>query len=172
MKGLNIPSRFLFISLCVIMISWFNTLVSAATNIALKKPASASGVYLDNIPPKAADGDTATAWNSGGYHPAWWEVDLKGNYDIDSIDINLAQLPDGITAFQAWFYHDDDSIMVARWKGYTKSGYWLRKGFHAPILEINRIRICSESSPSWISFFEVRVIGVPSKHNPTGSIEL
>jgi hypothetical protein len=154
------------------MISWPDTSVYAAINIALKKPAKASSVYIDSKPDKVVDGDTATAWNSGNYHPAWWEVDLKGNYDIDSINVKLDQTPEGLTAFQAWVYSDDDSMMVARWNGYTKSGAWLPRGFHQPLLGIQRIRICSESSPSWISFFEVRVIGVPSKHNPTGSIEL
>jgi serpin B len=132
-------------------------------NIALNKPVHAQSSYLDAMPENAVDGNITTCWNSGTFHPSWLWIDLKGNYNIDSININLAQTPAGLTAFQAWAYNRNDSMMVARWEEHTVNGSWLRKGFDSPLQNINKIRICSEYSPSWIALYEVVIIGTHSK---------
>jgi hypothetical protein len=168
MHSRKISARYKAIKTIIVILFSLIAITTAGTNIALHKPAYANGYYLDSKPEKAVDGDTLTAWNSGCHHPAWLEIDLKDNYNIDSINVNLAQTPDGMTAFQAWAFSEEDSMMVARWVGYTKNGSWLRKGFNEPLRNIDRIRICSENSPSWISFNEVAVIGVFGKRKKCG----
>jgi serpin B len=163
MNPINNPPRFKAI-IAVLLVSFlFSAPATAGTNIALNKPAFADSYYLDSDPGKAVDGDTSTAWNSGRWHPAWLGIDLSGKCAIDSINVKLAQTPAGATAFQAWTYCKDDSMMAAQWNGPTQDGSWFRKGFDTPLQNVESIRICSESSPSWISFYEVTVIGTITK---------
>lgn len=65
------------------------TTVDANANIALNKPASSNGVYLDFWPSKAVDGSRATWWNGPTLgslaSPLWLKVDLEGVYSVDLI---------------------------------------------------------------------------------------
>jgi hypothetical protein len=156
MYGAEIVSAMFLFSLLAVLLIWLS---SGSSNIALHKPVFASGTYIDCGPDKAVDGDTNTSWNAGTYHPAFLEVDLEGSFTIDSINVKLNQTPEGQTVFQAWVYNGNDSTMVTRWSGHTKMGSWLLCGFGCPLERVDRIRICSEYSPSWIAFLEVAVIG-------------
>ncbi|MFF2306092.1 discoidin domain-containing protein [Streptomyces sp. NPDC058128] len=55
-------------------------------NVALNKPATAQSAESSNIPGRAVDGDpTNTSYWGATPKPQWWQVDLQGTYDLDSI---------------------------------------------------------------------------------------
>ncbi len=63
------------------------------TNIALNKPVLQSSTQYKGVPARAVDGNTNGNWNDGSvthtYNDvnAWWEVDLGGIYNIETIEI-------------------------------------------------------------------------------------
>ena len=56
-------------------------------NLALNRPAWASGEYLDMTADKAFDGDPLTGWNGGGWAGHWIAVDLGWNYAVSQIKL-------------------------------------------------------------------------------------
>lgn len=62
-----------------------NGAVSTLQNVALNKPATASGSDT-NLPGGAVDGDNATRWSAQPM-PQWLEIDLGGLYDISRTEV-------------------------------------------------------------------------------------
>jgi alpha-L-fucosidase len=65
----------------------------ALPNVALGKPATQSSTDFGGTPDKAVDGNTAGTYDDHSFsHTAfeanpWWQVDLGGSHQIDSIDV-------------------------------------------------------------------------------------
>jgi uncharacterized protein (TIGR02145 family) len=63
------------------------------TNIALNKPVTQSSTQYGGVPERAVDGNTSGDWDNGSVthtyynENAWWEVDLGGIYNINTIEL-------------------------------------------------------------------------------------
>lgn len=80
-------------------------------NVALNKPASASGVYSIYVPSRGNDGVIDTIWN-GGSLTECWKVDLQAVYAIQLV-VAASNQWGGNTTFQVSSSLDD----AARVKG-------------------------------------------------------
>ena len=64
--------------------------VSTTTNLALNKPATASGTTQNYVPSNAVDGNTSSYWEStDNAFPQWLQVDLGSSVGIGRIVMNL-----------------------------------------------------------------------------------
>ncbi|MEO6787072.1 MAG: DUF1553 domain-containing protein [Chthoniobacteraceae bacterium] len=80
---------------------------SGGKNVARKGIATQSGTFADAEASRAIDGKTAGEYAKGSVaHTAegddrWWEVDLKGDYEIDRIAVwNRTELPERMNGFR------------------------------------------------------------------------
>lgn len=62
-------------------------------NLALGKPATATGSYGSYGPERGNDGDPATVWNGGGSQ-ACWTVDLQNVYAVQRVEVSSNQFGD------------------------------------------------------------------------------
>ena len=65
-------------------------------NLAAWRPVQASGIGVPDPPERAVDGRSDDSWNSGGWPPAWIEVDLQQPTDIGSVRLVTGPQPTGV----------------------------------------------------------------------------
>ncbi len=148
----------LFVALLV-TIAVFGTSVASANNMALGKPATASGIWSTDIPANAFDGDSSTNWNAGGYPTQWIEVDLGAEYPVLGLRLQIAQFPNGgSTHLVTGRSNDGTTVELATFSGYTVSSQWL-ENLTIPFTQAVRyVRVTTTASPSWVSWLEIEVL--------------
>ena len=125
----------------------------------------ASSVLRDsNAPVFAFDNSFNTKWNAGKSAPAWIEVDLGKNYFLTRIKLYVHQSPSGETTHEIWVSsnpigNDRTKAKFAELtEGNTKMGDQIRVNFKSPVFG-RYVQIHTIKSPSWVSWYEVRVFG-------------
>ncbi len=105
-------------------------------------------------PDYATDGDLGTSWNSLLYPVQWIELDLGSPRWFSRIEATVDQLPDGTTNHDVTF----DGSPAFSWTGYTSAHQTLTYDF--PSLQYaQKVRITTTSSPSWVAWWEIRILG-------------
>ncbi len=128
------------------------------TNVALSGQANASN-HRESAQ-VAVDGNVDSTWNSGRFAPQWFMVTLDSFYQVDRMELVVAQAPASETSHEIWFedisgtfekYHEFTNV-------HTADGDTLVLTVE-PAKIINRVLIRTVSSPSWVAWREIRVFG-------------
>ena len=128
-------------------------------NIAFGKVATASITNSKNPPYLAIDGNDNTGWGTEDFPPAWLEIDLQGIFIVSSVELITAQSPDGETTHDLLV--DDGSgtfQKIHTFKGFTSNHQKLTYSLDPP-QSISKMKVVTVSSPSWVVWQEIRVIG-------------
>ena len=129
-------------------------------NLALNKPATASGSQAGHDPAHAVDGDMDTRWcapdNGNGY---WWQADLQKPEDLTGCRIYWEQenrpyqyIIAGSTDGQSW------KTLVEEFGDGGRPQNDERK-FTASGIRYVRVTVTKAPDGSWASFFEFEVLG-------------
>jgi hypothetical protein len=130
-----------------------------ATNVALNKTATASASASGAPPSSAFDGNNTTAWNSRSYS-ANITVDLAQARTVSKLILNPSQSPAGTTTHQIWVSPD-----MVNWKivdistQFTTNGVPFERKLSVPETNVRGVRVVTTSSPSWVAWFEIAVMG-------------
>ena len=142
---------------------------SQCTNVALNKPATASGVWQTNVAANGVNGNCSDSWNSGNYATQSYTVDLQGTFTINNINIMFAMTPNGNVNHQIFTSPD-----MATWTqvdvvtGFFVTGQLIERCYSAaPLTNVRGVRVTSVSSPSWISIIEMGVYTLSAPLTPT-----
>ena len=148
-------------------VDWFQRTITVAfvptpqtPNLALGKQVTASSSFATNPPDLAVDGSYWSYWSSGGFPPAWIEVDLGGQHTIGLIVLSITQLPDSNTVHRVYGKAQvgDSYELLHEFAGFTRDLDTL--SFAPTITQPMRfIRIDTVSSASWVGWREIGVYG-------------
>jgi hypothetical protein len=129
-------------------------------NLALGKTATASNEYPGHPASLAVDGDWWSYWNSGGFPPAWIEVDLGAVERVGEFDLGITQLPDCVTRHFVYGRATvaDPYTLLQEFSGYTVDQQVLRHVSPTPH-ELRFVRVETISSCSWVGWRELEVYG-------------
>ncbi|MEI7744352.1 MAG: discoidin domain-containing protein, partial [Chloroflexota bacterium] len=122
---------------------------------------TASSQTLQGPVAHAADGAIDNMWNSGGYAPAWVELDLGRNTRLTGVKLLPSQLPNVADTLHRIYGRVDGSrteVLLAELKGTTQDNTWIEATF-AKMQRIRYIRVATVTSPSWIAWREIRLQG-------------
>jgi hypothetical protein len=111
----------------------------------------------DPAPDFAFDGIVAawSSWNSGDFASQWIEVDFGTPRRFSVIEGVVNQLPlSGATLHEVTL----DGTSAFTWSGTTVHEQVLSYRFSG-MQTAQRIRITTTASPSWVAWFEIRVLG-------------
>lgn len=112
-------------------------------------------------PAKMIDGDMETKWNSGGYPPAWLQIDMRGIHNLKAVCFTPGLKPSPayvVMEFTPKSINDrPNSIFPVRFTALLQNGI-------PYCLTLNRIAgryitLKTLSGPSWVGMREVRVRG-------------
>jgi predicted amidohydrolase YtcJ len=126
-------------------------------NLAASGTATASRSEADHPPELAIDGDGRTSWVAGAGPPQWLAVDLGGLHQVARVRLTVEQTPSGTTSHRVLGRLADGSeAVLAEAIGETASGDELDLEL-AQAATVDRIRIETVESPSWIAWREVAI---------------
>lgn len=132
-------------------------------NLAAWRPVRASGLGIPDPPERAVDGLAGDAWNSGGWPPAWIEVDLLRPTDIGTIRLVTGPQPAGVTHLVLGKGPSTRGAyrLLRVIKGPTAAGQEVVLGAGRPWLGIRWLRIATDpggsGSAQWVSWQEIEV---------------
>ena len=134
--------------------------VELTANLAYGKPVTASAFLPDETPEMAVDENEGTRWGAGAPAPQWIEIDLQGTFRITEIRLLVDQYPAGPTIHRIQVQSPSGGYTVVHeFNGTTNVNDWLIFTPPTPLENIRTIRIETVSSPSWVSWKEIRVSG-------------
>ncbi len=128
------------------------------SDVALKGKATASGGQADAQ--KAIDGDVNTLWSAGDRPVQWYLVTLDRPYQVDRIDLVVAQTPAGKTSHEVWL--GDTSGALTLYKKFTDVNTADGQTLVVPVTPakiVNRVLIRTTNGPSFVAWHEVKVFG-------------
>jgi hypothetical protein len=130
------------------------------TNLALGKEVTASSEYPGNPASLAVDGSWWSYWSSGGFPPAWIEVDLGAVQPVGEIDLGITQLPDCQTVHRVYGRADasDPYALLHEFSGFTVDQQVLRY-VTDPSRQLRFVKVETTSSCSWVGWREIEVFG-------------
>jgi hypothetical protein len=129
-------------------------------NLALNKPVQVSAAMPDAAAALAVDGNPETIWNSGQDAHQWIQIDLGQPVSISSIRLTVSQFPEGPTTHQVWVGADPNMLkLVHEFSGVTKDPEVLTFSPATNLNEVRFVRILTQSSPSWVAWREIEVLG-------------
>ncbi|AQT61291.1 discoidin domain-containing protein [Cellvibrio sp. PSBB023] len=101
------------------------------------------------------DGNITTSWSSGLYAQQWIQIDLGTVQPVCKVQLIVSQYPSGNTTQTILIGNTEQTLQVLKtYQQYTTNGQVLSY----PIESNTRfIRIRTDASPSWISWYEVNV---------------
>ena len=116
----------------------------------------------------AIDGDPETSWNSEQFAPQWFSIVFDEPYLVSRIEMVVTQLPAGPTVHELWLGDEPGRrVLYKRLRNAnTEDGQTLEVAIDPP-RSISEVLIHTHSSPSWVAWREVRVLGAPA----AGSLE-
>ncbi|PSF36815.1 hypothetical protein C7H19_12675 [Aphanothece hegewaldii CCALA 016] len=118
-------------------------------------------------PDKAFDGDETKNWNAGNYATQWIEVDLGQVYSLSSIQLLIAQLPEGDTTHKIWVSNQpignstSNATLASTFQSLTDNGQWLQDDFNNTTTG-RYVQVKTVASPSYASWFEIEIYGQSS----------
>jgi hypothetical protein len=116
-----------------------------------------SGEYKGMVKEFAFDGDPNTYWNAGRHPPAWIEARFRAPRQVKGIELLVLQGPEGDTHHEVIARDSAGERTVKEFKGFTKTGDRLKAEFDPPLRDVQRIRILTTTSPSWVCWAEIRI---------------
>ncbi len=129
-------------------------------NLALGKPARTSASVDAESAALAVDGWNSSAWESGGEPRQWIEIDLEGEHTIHGIRLVPSQFPEGPTVHVVEMASADGPMSVVHaFEGDTADSQPLTHQFAEALVGIRYVRVTTTSSPSFVSWYEVAVLG-------------
>lgn len=141
------------------------TLISTG-NVALSRPVTASRFLPDESPQNAVDGEP-TQWGSGEHPPQWIEIDLENPTTISEIRLRVAQFPNSDTHHQVWgILEDGQQVLIANFQRFTSDDEMLIAELPNPLNGVQRIRVETLASESWVSWKEIEVIAGSDSGQP------
>lgn len=128
-------------------------------NLALNQKVSASSSGQGS-PINAVDGKESTFWGAGDFAPQWIEVDIGAPGNITEIRLKVGQSPNGETKHRILAGITKNNLSeIYQFNQFTQDGEWLIFIPDKPLVDIQFIRVETISSPSWIAWFEIQVLG-------------
>ncbi|MDH4176863.1 MAG: discoidin domain-containing protein [Thermoleophilia bacterium] len=129
-------------------------------NLAQGKPVRASRSVPSSPPEHAVDGDAESIWTAGEDAPQWIEIDLGSPSSVTKIALSVSQYPEGQTRHRVLGRAPGgDDILLHEFSGQTKDPEWLEFSPPQPWTNVRHIRVETVSSPSWVAWREIRVLG-------------
>ena len=131
-------------------------------NLAYGRPVRASAIEAGHPAAHAVDGDLGTWWNSGGPPTQWIEIDLESPQSIAGLQLTPSQFPAGPTVHRVLAAGPDTGgafVLLHTFSGETQDGQQLLFNPAEPWQAIDRVRVVTDSSPSWIAWREIELIG-------------
>lgn len=135
-----------------------------SVNLAHGAPVAASGETADGPATNVVDGEPQTAWNAGGLGPQWIEIDLGAPAIVREVRLRVGQSPPTGETVHAVLARgpgtDGQEYLFHGFEGTTTDNTWISAKPNDPWPGIQFIRVFTLDSPSWVSWFEVEVLGV------------
>jgi hypothetical protein len=134
----------------------------AGADLALGKRVLVSRQLSDRPGSLAVDGDDATFWSAGDLPPQWIQIDLGAPHNIKEFHLMIAQSPAGRTVHRLTGRGPDPGeswILLHTFDGSTSDGQTLTNTSDAPLQGIQYVRVETVTSPSWVAWREIEVIG-------------
>jgi len=129
-------------------------------NVALKKPATASLTYKQDTPNKVNDGDLETAWNAGAHGPQWWEVELDGaTVTRIRLVVHYGATRVEESKYEVRVYYQSDEAVLKEFSKATKDGDVFTWILQQAVSDVQKVRVITWSSPSWVAWDEVEIFG-------------
>ena len=131
-------------------------------DLAYGKKAAASGVDGEHVAANAVDGDPGTFWSAGGSLPQWIEIDLGRPCDIKGVRLITSQSPAGPTTHAVYGKGSGTEgawRLMHRFRGDTADGEVLDETWPQPFSGVEKIRVVTTKSPSWVGWREIEIIG-------------
>lgn len=144
----------------VIAGSMINYTLCKGSNLAYKKPATATDAEGTNPTSNGNDGDYTTRWcASNGTLGKTWSVDLQGNYDLTSVTINWET--SGVYKYKIEVSSDNISWAI----GLDRSTTTISDKAQTAALtskNVRYVRLTVSATPgsNWISFYEFELYGL------------
>lgn len=134
---------------------------SPGYNLAWRKTVTASNALPDRPPRMAVDGDVDNWWGAGAHAPQWIEIDLGWPATVRQIRLLPSQSPAGDTVHRVWGKADaaDDYDLLYQFEQYTFDFGPLTYAPEMPWSNIRFIKVETVSSPSWVSWREIEILG-------------
>jgi predicted amidohydrolase YtcJ len=138
------------------------------SNVALNKPATASGSRPENPPAFAVDGNRSQSnfFSADFVAPQWIEIDLGDLYDIYELHLNVFQDPfgDSLHRVLGRAASSDEFQELHIFAGYTENGDILSVLPEGTWPAIRYIRIQTDELPTdaYVEWREIEVIALPS----------
>jgi len=135
-----------------------------AANLALDRPATASYALVEAPAGQAVDGDRDTIWNAGAGPLAWIEIDLGAPTSLAQVRLLAGQDPAGPTQHDITGRPSAQGpiVTLGTLSGDTTDGDELVLDVDPDAPLIRYVRITTVSSPSWVAWREIEVLGGPS----------
>jgi hypothetical protein len=132
---------------------------NGGSSVNLSISASASNITSGVPPAYAVDGDPNTAWNSGGFPPAWIELDLKQTLTLSKVRLLVGQDPAGPTTHQLYFGSSPaPTALIATLSVFSNDMQWLEADIPDPKPSGRYLRVQTTTSPSWVAWREIVVV--------------
>lgn len=148
----------LFISYALLHILFYTFPASAGSLLS-----SGRSTAIETI-----DCNEKTAWNSGGYAPASVFIEIRNNSKpISIIKLIPAQSPSGKTTHEILVsdsgnnYRSVDEIL----EEYTEDGVPIIRTFDPPLLNVEKIKVITKTSPSWVAWYEIQAYSSAKEMN-------
>lgn len=143
------------------------------TNGVVASSVTASGQYLSEAPIKAFDNNAGTIWLNPGFPLAWIEVDLGSTYLISEGYFVVNMSPSGVASHQILI---SDNPILGNTTGATVA-HSFTANFAGQILtpvftgvEGRYVQIRTLSSPSWVSWGEIELLGTTPVPEPSSAL--
>ncbi|MCH7480745.1 MAG: discoidin domain-containing protein [Chloroflexi bacterium] len=108
----------------------------------------------------AIDGLANTWWSAGAFAPQWIEIDLGAPTTVYEIRVLTSQSPAGATVHRIRARTADGNwTTLTEFSGNTNDSEWLIFVPNEPLEGIQFIRVDTLSSPSWVGWREIEIIG-------------
>lgn len=149
------------------------TAATVLTDGVVASSVTASGQYLSEAPFNAFDNNAGTIWLNPGFPVAWIEVDLGSTFLISEAYFVVNMSPSGVASHQILI---SDNPILGNTSGATVA-HSFTANFAGQILtpvftgvEGRYVQIRTLSSPSWVSWGEIELLGSSPVPEPSGAL--
>lgn len=133
------------------------------SNVALKRPATASSSWSNELPDRAFDGDISTNW-SANQHTGWIQVDLQNKVSVDSMKLYVNQAVPGNTIHEISISEDLINWTLAKTiSSYTVNAQILTVIFDPVLNNVRGVKVNTPSSTAWVAWYEIEIFAIPYK---------
>jgi F5/8 type C domain len=129
-------------------------------NVALGRPATASGSEAAKPPANAFDGNRQTAWSAGALAPQWIQVDLGSPQSVKRIRLYVGELPAGFTVHRVYGRKSaaEPERLLHELAGFTQGGDVLEQTPPQPWSDVRYVRVETLAGPSLVGWREVEIV--------------